>query len=149
LHDREEAEEVLQTVYLKVLDGRAKYGGQSSFQTWLFAVIRKTAIDSFRRRIFRRRIRGRLVEVRTGTSAGESLEEELGRSETRRRVRQSLAALPNRQREVLQLVFYHGLSLREAAEVMSVSIGSARKHYDRGKKRIRQSMEETENSNEH
>src|SRR5258705_5682977 len=40
--DSDDSEEVLQTVYLKVLDGNARYDGQSSFRTWLFGVIRHT-----------------------------------------------------------------------------------------------------------
>jgi DNA-directed RNA polymerase specialized sigma24 family protein len=31
--------------------------------------------------------------------------------------------------------------LREAAEVMHISIGSARQHYERGKKRLRESLD--------
>src|SRR5436189_85175 len=58
--DRTEAEEVLQTVYLKILEGKARFSGESS--------------------------------------------------------------------------------LREAADVMGVSIGSARQHYERGKKRLRESL---------
>jgi len=37
------AEEVLQMVYLKILQGKARYRSESSVKTWLFAVIRKTA----------------------------------------------------------------------------------------------------------
>ena len=41
----EEAGEILQEVYLKILDGRARFGGASSFKTWLFAVIRNTTAE--------------------------------------------------------------------------------------------------------
>src|SRR5688572_27714838 len=53
-HDRAEAEEVLQTVYLKILEGKARYRGDSSLKTWLFAVIRNTAITEQRRSLLRR-----------------------------------------------------------------------------------------------
>ena len=52
--DRAEAEEVLQTVYLKILEGKARYRGEASFKTWLFAVIRKTAISEHRKSLLRR-----------------------------------------------------------------------------------------------
>ena len=60
------------------------------------------------------------------------------------RFRQALERLPARQRETLHLVFYQDLSLREAAEVMSISIGSARQHYERGKKRLREALDKEE-----
>ncbi len=37
--DRGEAEDVLQTVYLKILEGKARFRGEAAFKTWLFAVI--------------------------------------------------------------------------------------------------------------
>ena len=66
---------------------------------------------------------------------------ELEWSELQRRFRQALAELPKRQRETLHLVFYQDLSVAEAAEVMNISIGSARRHYERGKKRLRESLD--------
>ena len=52
--NREDALDVLQTSYLKLLDGRARFGGQSSFKTFLFGVIRHTASEERRRSILRR-----------------------------------------------------------------------------------------------
>jgi RNA polymerase sigma factor (sigma-70 family) len=51
--DHAEAEEVLQTVYLKIFEGKARYRGEASLKTWLFAVIRKTAIGEYRKRVLR------------------------------------------------------------------------------------------------
>jgi RNA polymerase sigma-70 factor (ECF subfamily) len=58
----------LQTVYLKILEGKARYRGEASLKTWLFAVIRKTAIGEYRKRLVRRS--GFFWAVRRGTTPG-------------------------------------------------------------------------------
>src|SRR5262252_552214 len=50
---RDQAENVLQLVYLKVLCGKAVFDGRSSFKTWLFSVIRQTAAGERRTELFR------------------------------------------------------------------------------------------------
>jgi RNA polymerase sigma-70 factor (ECF subfamily) len=135
-----DAEAVLQTVYLKVLMGKARYDGKASFKTWLFAVIRRTAADERRRQVLRHLSLDRR-QVRPSPVAAERPDEMVYRAELQRLVREALAQLPRRQREVLQLVFYHDLSLAESAQVMNVSLGSARTHYERGKKQLRRQME--------
>jgi RNA polymerase sigma factor (sigma-70 family) len=144
--DRDDAEEVLQTVYLSVLDGHAHYDARSSFRTWLFGVIRRTA-KSERRRAW---LRGMLLEREggggwreEGRGKGEegsftydafgAPDGEVERESRRDGLQRALTRLSARQREVLQLVFYHDLTVEEAATVMRVSVGSARTHYARGK----------------
>jgi len=145
--DRAEAEEVLQTVYLKILEGKACFRGEASLKTWLFAVIRKTAIGEHRKNILRK--------LRWSDSAGQETTlvsplEQPGvafeKSETQALFQNALRTLPRRQREALHLVFYQDLSLSEAAAVMEISIGSARQHYDRGKKRLREYLGQTESA---
>lgn len=140
-----EAEDVLQTVYMKVISGRARFEGRSVFRTWLFGVIRLTALERHRT--------VRLHRDRTDALAGEPValgqappapDEAVEAGERARRLREALGHLPRRQAQVLNLVFYQGLTVREAAEVMEVSIGSARVHYDRGKKRLRALLSDTE-----
>ncbi len=142
--DRAEAEEVLQTTYLKILDGRARFGERSSLKTWLFAVIRRTARSRGRRRAVRRALLERWRESTPPPRVRSDPAARLGRAERAARVRRALAGLSRRQREVLELVFFHELSVREAAEVMGVGLGSARVHYDRGKKRVLQRLEKLE-----
>ena len=141
LRNPAEAESVLSSVYLKVLEGKARYDGRSSFRTWLFAVIRKTAADERRRNILQWLRLNRLERREAAERSVENFDEAIYRSEIQQAFRRALAQAPKRQREVLQLVFYHDLSLAEAADVMGVSLGSARTHYERGKKRLRKLME--------
>ena len=135
-----EAESVLQTVYLKALMGKARYDGKSAFKTWLFAVIRRTAADERRRQILRRLLLDQ-SQANPHLTPIERPDEAVHRVELQRPVREALTQLPRRQREVLQLVFYHDLSLADAAQVMNVSLGSARTHYERGKKQLCRQME--------
>ncbi len=143
--DRAEAEEVLQMVYLKILEGKACFRGDASLKTWLFAVIRKTAISEHRKNLLRK-LRWSDMSEQRATSV--SLLEQPGRafekSEAQAMFQDALNSLPRRQREALHLVFYQDLSLSEAAEVMGISIGSARQHYDRGKKCLRECLGQTE-----
>lgn len=144
LRDQAEAEEVLQIVYLKVLEGKARFNGMASFKTWLFAVIRKTASDQRRKNLLRALTMMKAAERQTQTDRGEYPEESAYRAEIQSMFRRALIRLPRRQREALELVFYHELNIQEAAVVMGVSLGSARTHYERGKKRLRQLLEESE-----
>jgi len=134
--DRPLAEDVLQSTYLKVLDGRAVFAGRSSFKTWLYAVIRRTAGEQRRRLAFKRLVPLEALTDRRDQNAADPFER-LERSERSAQLVEALKTLPRRQREVLQLVFYHDLTIREAAEVSGVSIGTARTHYERGKERLR------------
>ena len=133
-----EAEEVLQTVYLKILQGKAVFRNESKLQTWLFAVIRKTAISERRKHLLRTL---KSIASQPSETVLPRVEAELERSEMQQRFQRALAQLPARQRETLHLVFYQDLSLSEAAEVMSISLGSARRHYERGKKRLRETLD--------
>jgi RNA polymerase sigma factor (sigma-70 family) len=138
----DEAENVLQAVYLKILEHKAVFDDRSAFGTWLFSVIRITAAEARRRRMLARLRLIRYREMEPRTSQQTRPEDAMFRAEVRTKLRDALAALPPRQAEVLQLVFYHELSLAEAAQVMGVSLGSARTHYGRGKNRLRTWLEE-------
>jgi RNA polymerase sigma-70 factor (ECF subfamily) len=137
--DRTSAEDVLQAAYLKILDGRARFGGRSAFKTWLFGVIRRTAAEERRRRAI-----GRFVPLArfNGRDPRADPAAEVARAETTARLIQALRLLPTRQRELLHLVFYQDLSIAQSAEVLGVSVGTARTHYERGKARMRRLLGE-------
>ncbi len=137
-YDPDEAREVIQATYVKLLEGTARFGQRSSFKTWLFAVIRNTAASRRRRARLRRLA---LIDWGRGAAAAPA-ETRPALHPDRRAILAALRALPGRQAEVIELVFYHDLSIEQAAETMGVSVGAARVHYARGKQRLAEELRE-------
>lgn len=140
---REFAEDVLQEAYLRVLDGRADFSEKSSLKTWFFAVIKRVAADSQRTQKRRSILNLRLVPGGGESGPNDAIQtntlaEALHADQSSQRLQQSLLQLPQRQREVLHLVFYSGLTLEEAASTLQITVGSVRTHYHRGKERLGQ-----------
>lgn len=127
--DGEMAKDVIQQVYLKILEGRARLKHEDNTKTWLFSIIRFTAIDELRKK-------GRWEQLEPGTEIiWEESEPAPDNYES------MIRRLPKMQQEVLLMVFYHDMTLEEAARVLSLHIGTVRTHYDRGKKRLKEWIE--------
>lgn len=126
----QEADEVLQKTYLKVLEGKARFEGRSSFRTWLFGVIRRTAQEHRRWSLVRS-----FWSPLTGREASPERrhDDRFEAHEHGALLAEALATLSARQRELLHLVFYEDMSIAEAAGILEVSVGTARQHYERGK----------------
>ena len=153
--DADQAADVLQQAYFKVFSGKARFDARSSLRTWLFGVIRLTALESRRYRVLRlfwsgapkKRAPGETVDPREAEDELSSDEPSPGASLAERQraeaIERALASLPPRQREVLHLTFHEGLTVREAAEIMGISTGSASVHYERGKSRMSELLRES------
>ncbi|HEY3444704.1 MAG TPA: sigma-70 family RNA polymerase sigma factor, partial [Myxococcales bacterium] len=113
----------------QVLSGQVRFDGRSSVKTWLFGVIRLTALEQ-QRWGWMKRLLGQKPEPQAAPDDATAHRQEATRLSI------AFVALSERQREVLHLVFYEGLTVRDAADVMGVSLGSARQHYERGKKNL-------------
>lgn len=133
--NREHALEVLQMTYLAVVDGSARFQGEASLRTFLFAVIRNAAKSLRRRQWLRLQFDTRWAEdVPTVATPPD------GHPCESQRVQAALRALSERQRQVLELVYYRELTIEQAAMVMGIGLGSARTHYARGKEALRRRL---------
>ncbi len=143
-HRREEAEDVLQSAYVKVFDGAATFDGRSSLRTWFFAVIRRTAAERQRRQWIRRQLFDRWLVSESSPLPAPGPEAMACESEAARNLLLAAKELSARQQQVLHLVFYQELTIEEASRVMNISLGTARTHFDRGKRRLREILVEQE-----
>lgn len=135
--------DVVQIAYLKVISGKARPRDQAVLKTWWFGVIRFTAMEERRRHRFLNALPTRLLRFGSAREH-ENPAHDPCEDEPARELREALSSLPTRQSEVLHLVFYQDLSIAEAAAIMRVSLGSARTHYERGKRRLRELLGPTE-----
>ena len=123
-YDRELAEDVLQTVYLKVLEDKARFAGRSMLRTWLLGVVRNTAREAGRQ------ARPLLIPLPEEATDGSGMP-----------VNDPLALamkdLSEMQRHVVFLVFHRGSTLEEAASILGIQLGSVRTHYHRAKEKLK------------
>lgn len=145
---RDSAEDVLQEAYLRVVDGRAKFGGHSSLKTWFFSVIKRVAAETQRTQRrhallnLRALVAGHSDMMAPQVSEPEALSSSVEENQSCHQMRSALLQLSLRQREVLHLVFYSELTIEEAAITLQISTGSARTHYHRGKERLSDILKE-------
>lgn len=138
--DPDLAQDVLQTAYLRIVSRRARFNGDSSLRTWVFGVIRWTARGEVRRQLFWNKRHASPALGNHFADPAKDVGAAIDDLDRRARLIDALNGLSRRQREVLQLVFYHDMTIEEAAIVMNVSLGSARTHYERGKKALAQRL---------
>ena len=121
--DADRAEDLVQESLVRVARRWATFRGEASFRTWFFRIV----INVFRDRVGQSKLEPlpgdntveQLVDPRSPTPPEAAMAAELAR-----RIAQEVSALPPRQREVLVLITYEGLSTREVAEVVGVSEGN-------------------------
>jgi RNA polymerase sigma-70 factor (ECF subfamily) len=109
------AEDLLSEVFLDVWRQAASFEARSSVSTWLLAIARYKALSARRRRPD-----AELDEVIVSTVADPADDPELVLQKKNRAelLRQSLAKLSPEHGEVIDLVYYHGKSVREVAEIV-------------------------------
>lgn len=130
--NRHLATDALQTSYLKVLEGKARFKDKSSFKTWFFAVIRKTSIDMMKAKAF---MKVNTTDIEKAAEAIVEPSEEMMRD--RKSIERAIAQLSDKQRELMHLIFYQDLTLDDASKVMNVSRGTVRQHYHRAKTKLK------------
>jgi len=135
------AEEVLQDVMLAVWRSAAQFRGESAVRTWLLASARRRAITARQRRPPDEPP----LDDRAAADDTGPLELVERRSE-QQAIRAALRDLPDDQRETLELVFYHGLSGAEAAEVLGVAPGTVKSRLHRAKTLLERVLRLRENA---
>jgi RNA polymerase sigma-70 factor (ECF subfamily) len=138
VQDRGAAEEITQDVFLRCWRSLDRYQpSQGSLASWLLSITHNRAIDELRSRRgknSRREISDDALQPQAALDAG--FDEALLRGE----IQQALQTLPAPQRDVIELVFWGGLTRREIAERLSLPLGTVHTRLRLGMDKLREGL---------
>jgi len=116
------AEEYAQEVLLRVWRRAPSFDPKrAAFTTWLFTIARNLKIDQFRKkRVLEVDLDDPAIVVGTEPQCVERIE---ARQRTEQ-IRDAMIALPEPQAEVLEMVYFQGMTMAAIAEAQSLSVGT-------------------------
>jgi RNA polymerase sigma-70 factor, ECF subfamily len=137
LHDIGEAEDLMQSVFFEIFQKAAQFDpAKGTLSKWILQY-------AYHRSITRKNylvLRQFYKSVDVADADGHELrisKASLPAQEATQLARESLALLNEQQREVVELVFFGGMTLREIADRSRQTFGSVRHHYYRGMRKLR------------
>jgi RNA polymerase sigma-70 factor (ECF subfamily) len=122
LNDAAEADDAAQEAFVSALRALPGYRGDASFTTWLYAITANVCRGRLRKRLVRQRLAQAVRALRHfGATPARQPEEQALRGEAQAAIERAIDALPEPQRLVVVLRYYHELRLGEIAQVLRVS----------------------------
>jgi RNA polymerase sigma factor (sigma-70 family) len=137
------AEEIVQEVFLAVWRSPDGYRAErGSVKSWLLGMVHHRAVDAVRREESQRRRAEEAIPgaVDLGDDPGITVVEEIGIPEERKAVRAALEELPYDQRQVLELMYFGGMSQSQISERLALPLGTVKSRTLLGMRRMRAAL---------
>ena len=130
-----DSEDIAQEAFLKLWREPLQVREAAALKGWLMRVASNAVIDRSRRRI-----NADLDAIAEVADPRADATQPLDRSQAAKAVDQRIAALPERQRLALSLVYFEGLSNIDAATVMETTVEAVESLLGRAKRSLRDSL---------
>jgi RNA polymerase sigma-70 factor (ECF subfamily) len=129
----DDAEDVVQETFRRVVEGLAGFDSTRPFDPWFFTILRNTARNAARSR--RLREHDTLSADHESTRPGPA--DDADRRELREQLREAINRLPAMQQACFRLCLVEGLSSREAADAMGLAESTVRVHVMRARQALK------------
>jgi RNA polymerase sigma-70 factor (ECF subfamily) len=139
----EDVEEVLQDSLLSALDSLALYSGRSSIFTWLCGIARHEIADFYRKQKIKTVVFSRLPFIEGFVSKALGPSAVMMRREYERQVVEALEMILPHYREILELKYMDGLSVKEIAKKLGMSFKACESALTRARRAFEMAYEKT------
>lgn len=137
--DSHTAEDIFQDVFIKVNQKLSTFQGSSSIKTWIIRITINTSKD-YLKSAWNQRVMP-FTEYQENTLAGEDDFTAVEQQEENRMIRQEIMKLPDKYKDVLLCVYYHDMTIGEAAKVLRIAEGTAKSRLSRAKEKLKLCLE--------
>ncbi len=134
--DADRGEDLVQESLLRVVRRWASFRGEAEFRTWLFRIVINVFRDRLRVSTFPA-LSIDETELETVDTSNPEPPAMVMAAELERLVAQEISRLPHRQREVLVLIVFEGMSSSEVAKVVGISVGNVHSTLSAARSRLR------------
>ena len=142
LRDERLAEDAVQEGFLAAWRTAGGFSAErAKASTWLLTLVHRRAVDLVRREE-RRRTEPLPEDDRVTVATSPAAEEAAWLRFDRERVQEALRALPDTQREAIELAYYGGFSQSELAERLGLPLGTIKSRMFAGLARLRELLDE-------
>lgn len=140
LNNGPESEDLTQEIFLNLWQKQTYDPNRSALSSFLSTVTRNRAIDRVRSRSNRRRIlKGMVPQTVPDFSIPV---EQASQGERSQRVRTALQDLPEKQRELLWLAYFHGFSQSEIASHTNIPLGTVKSRMRQGLLKLKGTLQD-------
>ena len=127
LKQEEDAEEIVQEVFIKIWESKAKIKNHASFESFLFTISYNATISLLRKRLSESKSKEYLKSIQQIQNAN-TVVDELQFNELNEKVQRLLEQLTPRQKEIFILSREEGLTHKEIAQRLKISENTVKNH---------------------
>ncbi len=145
LGNSQEAEDLTQDIFIKLIDGSSFDPQRGSLRTFLTILTRSRALDRVRsrqRESQRQRDNQSLVFQESNHPSSTVSIDQLFQHEQNQEVRSALAQLSEQQQQLLKMSYYDGLTQAAIAERLNLPLGTVKSKVRRGLLKLRQVLQD-------
>ncbi len=141
--DGDDRDDLFQEVFLKAYINLHQFDqDRGSFRSWLMRIATTTSLDELKRM---RREEARNGEgLLTPTALAAESSDRVERDESVRGLRSVLMSLPDSERQVIVLSFYHDLKFREISSILDIPLGTVKSRMRSAMSRLKRIFTESE-----
>lgn len=148
IKNREEAEDLVQETFIKAFNSLDSYNDEYAFSTWLYKIAFNHSIDAIRKKKLRTFPLDKPIRLPDGEVHHEIRDETLTPekdflfSEKKKRIQQTIDALPERYRTAIILRHREERSYEEISEILKIPLGTVKARIFRAREILKKKLRE-------